>query len=108
MLCLVAAPGKGVRPMDNTELLKMLVCPWCLGELKATDAQLHCVKCSAHYSIESGIPDMLVRDAALFCPLCKAPLEKQGELAVCRTCGRRFDMSRRVEKDLLSHAQLFC
>lgn len=89
-------PRRGARPLDNPELLKMLVCPWCLGELKTVGEQLHCLKCSAQYAIESGIPNMLVREAALFCPLCRAPLEKRRELAVCRKCGRQFDTSRRI------------
>jgi uncharacterized protein YbaR (Trm112 family) len=57
-----------VRP----DLLEILRCPICHGELvltvrarEGTDivtGNLHCPKCSADYPIEDGIPDMLPPD----------------------------------------------
>ena len=86
--------------MDRNELLKMLVCPWCLGGLRAEGQELHCGSCRAIYRIEAGIPNMLVKEATLYCPICAEELVKpEGDVALCRRCDRGFDMTKRLKTD---------
>jgi uncharacterized protein YbaR (Trm112 family) len=51
--------------MLRKELLEILVCPECKGELeyKNTDNELICHKCSLAYQIKDDIPIMLVDEA---------------------------------------------
>ena len=54
------------------ELMEILRCPVCRGELTLTararegtdivSGNLHCAKCPADYPIDDGIPDMLPPD----------------------------------------------
>ena len=53
-------------------LMDILACPLCKGDLKLTvreeegeeivSGELYCAKCSEHYPIEDGIPNMLPPD----------------------------------------------
>ena len=47
------------------ELLELLVCPRCKGDLRAApgDAGLDCAACALRYPIRDGIPVMLVTEA---------------------------------------------
>lgn len=60
----------------DPELLKILVCPKCKGELDVrraddgVEAFLDCRGCSLGYPVEDGIPVMLVEEAQ---PLVAAP-----------------------------------
>lgn len=52
--------------MDK-ELLKILACPVCKGDLElitkdGKDIELVCHKCDEHYPIEDGIPNLLPPD----------------------------------------------
>lgn len=49
----------------NKELLDILVCPKCKGELllSADDSGLECTACKLKYPIEDDIPVMLVDEA---------------------------------------------
>ena len=49
----------------NAELLKILVCPKCKGniELAKDEAGLECAACRLVYPIKDGIPVMLVDEA---------------------------------------------
>lgn len=49
----------------SEELLEILVCPKCKGELKLTAASdgLDCGACNLRYRIEDDIPVMLVEEA---------------------------------------------
>ncbi len=51
--------------MIDTELLKLLVCPVCKGELTHDQdaATLDCPRCRLRYPIRDGIPVMLVEEA---------------------------------------------
>lgn len=51
--------------MVSKELLSLLCCPQCRGELQEyeTPAGLHCGACKLFYSIEEGIPNLLVAEA---------------------------------------------
>jgi hypothetical protein len=49
----------------NKELLDILVCPKCKGELRFDDCEnsLICDKCKLIYKIKDGIPIMLIDEA---------------------------------------------
>ena len=51
--------------MLSKELLAMLCCPKCRGDLQEyeTPAGLHCKTCKLVYLIEEGIPNLLVTEA---------------------------------------------
>ncbi len=90
--------------MIDQELLDVLVCPWCLGSVSLEAERLVCNRCGTAYSVEDGIPNMLVVEADVSCPLCKTPLEKNGGTAACARCDRQFDLTRRLEADLIDQA----
>ena len=54
--------------MLNPELLEILVCPKCKGELEydSTGAKLICHACMLKYSIKDDIPIMLIDEAEKF------------------------------------------
>ena len=45
------------------ELLEILVCPKCKGELVAEPQALRCDACRLRYRVEEGIPVMLIDEA---------------------------------------------
>lgn len=45
------------------ELLDLLRCPVCHGELAVEPEALRCDACKLRYRVEDGIPDLLVDDA---------------------------------------------
>jgi uncharacterized protein YbaR (Trm112 family) len=47
------------------QLLEILVCPKCRGELehRETESALVCTKCRLQYAIRDGIPIMLIDEA---------------------------------------------
>ncbi len=49
----------------NKELLDLLACPQCKGELEPTGAEdgLICHSCAVVYPVEDGIPVMLIDEA---------------------------------------------
>ena len=53
----------------DPELLEILACPRCKGELRVTrdasgdETSLDCLSCSLSYPVEDGIPVMLVEEA---------------------------------------------
>ena len=49
----------------SPQLLAILVCPKCKGELeyKEADSELVCHKCRLKYAIRDGIPIMLIDEA---------------------------------------------
>lgn len=46
------------------DLLELLVCPKCKGELAVEEASLRCDACRLRYPVDDGIPIMLI-DSAL-------------------------------------------
>lgn len=52
----------------DEELLDILVCPECKGELeyREEDEELLCHECRLRYGIDDGIPVMLVEEAESF------------------------------------------
>jgi uncharacterized protein len=46
----------------SEDLLSILACPKCKGEVALQDDELVCQKCGRHYGIEDGIPIMIAED----------------------------------------------
>jgi uncharacterized protein YbaR (Trm112 family) len=63
----VTQEGKkgGIAMAINRELLEILACPKCKGELRLDEAEtgLICEKCRLLYEIKDGIPIMLIEEA---------------------------------------------
>ena len=49
--------------MVKKELLDILACPACKGEVKEENEKIVCTKCGRKYPIEDDIPVMLVEEA---------------------------------------------
>lgn len=49
--------------MIDQELLTILACPACQGNVELKDEKIVCVKCGRKYPIKNGIPVMLVDEA---------------------------------------------
>ena len=57
-------PGESMAPIPK-DLLDILVCPLGKAPLSLEGQSLVCTKCGLRYSIEDGIPNMLVDEAKL-------------------------------------------
>jgi uncharacterized protein YbaR (Trm112 family) len=51
------------EPLIAQDLLDILACPACRGEIKLVDDKLVCQSCNRKYPIEDGIPIMLIERA---------------------------------------------
>ena len=49
--------------MIDKELLQILACPACKGDVELKENKIICVKCGLKYPIKDGIPVMLVEEA---------------------------------------------
>lgn len=49
--------------MIDQELLKILACPACRGEVELKSEKIVCLKCGRRYPVKNGIPVMLVDEA---------------------------------------------
>ena len=49
--------------MIDEDLLKILACPACQGDVQLKDDKIVCVKCQRRYPIKDGIPVMLIDEA---------------------------------------------
>jgi uncharacterized protein YbaR (Trm112 family) len=49
--------------MIPQELMDILVCPACRGDLREEDPVLVCTECGLRYPVRDGIPIMLVEEA---------------------------------------------
>lgn len=49
--------------MIDKELLKILACPDCKGDVELKDNKVVCKKCAKKYPIHNGIPVMLIDKA---------------------------------------------
>ncbi|MGE5307627.1 MAG: Trm112 family protein [Deltaproteobacteria bacterium] len=49
--------------MIDKELLAILACPACKGDVKLADGKIVCSTCGRKYPIRDGIPVMLVEEA---------------------------------------------
>ncbi len=49
--------------MIDKELLKILACPKCKGDVELKEEKIVCIKCGLKYPIKDGIPIMLIEEA---------------------------------------------
>lgn len=49
--------------MIDQELLAILACPACQGDVELKEEKIVCVKCGRKYPVKDGIPVMLVDEA---------------------------------------------
>lgn len=49
--------------MIYKELLKILACPSCKGDVEFKEEEIVCKKCNLKYPIKNGIPIMLIEKA---------------------------------------------
>ena len=49
--------------MINDELLRILACPFCKGDVKLEGDRIVCKECGRRYPVKNGIPIMLVDEA---------------------------------------------
>ncbi len=49
--------------MVEKELLEILACPACRGDVEEKDGKIVCVKCNRSYPIKEGVPIMLIEEA---------------------------------------------
>ena len=49
--------------MIDKELLSVLACPCCKGDVELKDYKIVCKKCGKKYPIRDGIPVMLIDEA---------------------------------------------
>ncbi|MDD4908050.1 MAG: Trm112 family protein [Candidatus Omnitrophica bacterium] len=49
--------------MIDKELLDILACPDCKGDVELKDNKIACKKCGKKYPIKNGIPIMIVEEA---------------------------------------------
>lgn len=49
--------------MIDKELLSILACPACKGDVELKDNKIACKKCGKKYPIKDGIPIMLIDEA---------------------------------------------
>ncbi len=49
--------------MIDKELLEILACPACKGDVELKDERIVCQKCGRKYPVKNGIPIMLIEEA---------------------------------------------
>jgi uncharacterized protein len=49
--------------MIDKELLAILACPACKGDVKMEGERIACTKCGNRYPVKDGIPVMLIEEA---------------------------------------------
>jgi len=49
--------------MIDKELIEILACPACKGDVELKDKKIVCKKCGKKYPIKGGIPVMLIDEA---------------------------------------------
>jgi uncharacterized protein YbaR (Trm112 family) len=49
--------------MIDNELLDILACPACKGDVEMKDDRIVCKKCGKRYPVKNGIPVMLIDEA---------------------------------------------
>ena len=59
------AGGGGQAPAVPADLLEILVCPLGKAPLRLEGEALVCTRCGLTYTIEDGIPNMLIEEAKL-------------------------------------------
>lgn len=74
------------------DLLDILVCPLCKGDLKEEGDSLRCLRgdCALVFDVKEGIPVMLIEEAHRPCPKCAKPRDWDGSALKCPGCGAAF------------------
>ena len=49
--------------MIDKDLLEILACPACKGDVEQRDEKIVCIQCNRKYPIKDGVPIMLVDEA---------------------------------------------
>ena len=49
--------------MIDKDLLEILACPACKGDVEQRDEKIVCIQCGRKYPIKDGVPIMLVDEA---------------------------------------------
>lgn len=84
--------------MISKDLLDILACPLCKGDLRHESGKLLCANpsCGCRYAIVDDIPNMLIEEAERPCPKCSAPRkwEPESDSLTCEKCGERFAWQR--------------
>ncbi|MHC4599537.1 MAG: Trm112 family protein [Planctomycetota bacterium] len=78
--------------MVDPKLLEILACPYCKEGVREEDGHLVCTRaeCGMVYSVEDGIPIMLIEEAAKPCPKCGQEREFSDEELRCPACEIRY------------------
>ncbi len=78
------------------DLLDILVCPLCKGDLKEEGETLKCLRaeCGLIFAVKDGIPDMLIEEAQRPCPKCRAARDWRDGALRCPSCGASFSPER--------------
>ena len=84
--------------MISKDLLDILACPLCKGDLRLEGEKLACsnAACGCKYAIVDDIPNMLIDEADRPCPKCVAQRkwEPESDSITCEKCGERFAWQR--------------
>lgn len=78
--------------MLDPKFIEILACPYCKHEVREQGDTLVCARpeCGLVYTVEDGIPIMLIEEASKPCPQCRAEREFAEESLICRECGTRY------------------
>jgi hypothetical protein len=87
------------------DLLELLICPFCHGDLREEGESLKCLRreCGLIFAVRDGIPDMLVDEARRPCPGCQGDRDLKTERSaagvtdhlLCPRCGAKYTSERK-------------
>lgn len=71
------------------DLLDILCCSFCKGDLKYEGNTLSCQtkECGLVYTVEDDIPNMLIDEAKRPCPKCNTQRDWKDDVISCAKCG---------------------
>ena len=81
----------------SKDLLDILCCPLCKGDLAEQGERLHCrrAECGLRFDVKEGIPVMLIEEADRSCPKCSKPRDWKGDALSCPACGAVFNAGKK-------------
>ena len=81
------------------DLLDIMACAFCKGELALEGEKLRCrnAECGLVYPVKDDIPIMLIDEAERPCPKCRAQRDWNDDVLKCPKCGATLTY---VRKDL--------
>ena len=79
------------------DLLDIMACAFCKGDLRLEGDKLHCVnpECRIVYPVKDDIPVMLIDEADRPCPKCSATREWTDDVLKCPKCGATLKFERK-------------